>query len=274
MKVDSELFHSNSEDSFMLAVERLEAGEALEDVLADVSDEEREELRELLTVVAATHHLQEIDIPRPSPERRAATKAAFLQTAMEMTPATVDASVAVDTSAKEIQSTADVDSTHTAHAGSLPLGTTLLDRLHLFWEEIRHSLSPMTLRLAPLVIMLIAVWLGAFSVVTVAQAAIPGDVVYPAKTWMLNQELALSAPADRPEVYDRIVETIKQDTEKAKERAAAQRKIIPTESTLIFRGWGTDYIYVGDLAISYSLSTLTRFTDNSVDGSGRIGGSR
>ncbi|MEZ4613908.1 MAG: LysM peptidoglycan-binding domain-containing protein [Caldilineaceae bacterium] len=236
----------------MLAVERLEAGEALEVVLADFA-EERDELREMLTIVAATHHLQEIDIPRPSAERRASAKGAFLQAAMAMkpeqgtAPGVSNASVAADVPvAANSPAIARARQTRAVPTITQP---TLMERVSTFWADLQRSFTPSTVRLAPLIIMLIAVWLGAFSMVSAAQAAIPGDVVYPAKTWMLNQELALSAPADRPEVYDRIIQTLKVDTERAKERAAAEGKIIPTENTLMLQAWGQNNVYVGDLDI-------------------------
>lgn len=258
MTVDSnKVPNTTPEDDFLSAVERLEAGEALETVLATFPEEERAELRDLLTIVAATHHLQELNIPRPSPEHRTAAKADFLRAANEMKTAmaeTVTPAIVPERARSEREQV---------------VAPTVADRLASWWAELVEGLNPMGMRLAPLAIMVIAIWLGAFSVVSVAQAAIPGDVAYPAKTWVYEQKLTLSAPEDREEIYTQYVQGVAQDSIRAKERAAQEQTIIYNTADLILTGVGRAQIEAGDMTFELgyqeSLSSVERLS-TSLDG--------
>lgn len=259
MTVDSTLVPIDPEDSFLLAVERLEAGVALEVVLADFSVEEREELRELLTVVAATHHLQEIDIPRPTPERRAAGRRTFLQAAATMRSATAPevVSMAAPATAQLVTERNSTDATASSvrsRAVSRPIiaPPTVGSRLAAWWTDLLRGLAPTSLRLAPLVAMLAAIWLGAFSAVNVAQAAIPGQAAYMAKTWIFAQKLTLSAEEDRTKIYIEFTDQFKTDNALAGELAAKENKIVPSQADLVIESIGRTHIEMGGLRFELS----------------------
>ncbi len=252
MTVDSNLVPINPEDSFLLAVAQLEAGVALEIVLSSFPVEERADLRELLTVVAATHHLQEIDIPRPAPEERAASKRAFLQVATAMKQATAAERVTMAASAPAQASTdsragaaAPLSNSRAATSRSVVPTTTLGSRLATWWADLVSNLAPTGLRLAPLIAMLAAIWLGAFSAVNVAQAAIPGQAAYAAKTWIFAQKLTLSAEKDRTEIYTDFTKQLETDNALAGELAAKENKIVPSQVDLIIDNIGRTHIEMG-----------------------------
>ncbi len=262
--VDSNLSNSQPEDIFMQAVARLEDGEALERVLADFPAAEREEMRELLTVVAATHHLQESAIPQPTQERRATNRRAFLQAAAErkseavQQPETEDAALAAITTSAGTAAANTTDSvaksnviqrdptTRTVHPRATATKPTLLQRIGWAWEGFLDSFTPLSTRLAPLALMLLVIWLASFRVVAVAQGAVPGDMAYAAKKWMLYQELVLAPAADRVDVYARIEDTLVQDA-----KIAAERGVIVNQSVeLIYHGTAGGFLLIGDFAVT------------------------
>lgn len=240
MTADSNQVPNHSEDTFLLAVERLEAGEALETVLTAFPEEERADLRELLTIVAATHHLQQIDIPRPSAERRHQAKAKFLLDAASLKAAIVeeDAKAAVPVQSSPLRSNTEAKGLQSS---------TLGEQFAVWWSDFVAGFMPMSVRLAPLAIMVIAIWLGAFSVVSVAQAAIPGDAVYPAKRWVYEQKLTLAAPEDRKEIYDEITDEVAKDLKRAEERATEEQTIRKDSIDLYLVSIGQQYIEAGEM---------------------------
>ncbi len=258
MTVDSNFVPTDPEDSFLLAVERLEAGVALEIVLADFPVAEREELRELLTVVAATHHLQGIDIPRPAPERRAAGKRAFLQAAATMKSTTAAANrsaaapAAVRLDSNTNRAVASSAASRVTSTQSANTTASLGSRLAAWWTNLLGSFAPMSLRLAPLAAMLAAIWLGAFSVVNVAQAAIPGQAAYLAKTWIFAQKLTLSDEEDRLGIYKEFTTQFKTDNAMAGILAAKENKIVPSRADLVIDNIGRTHIEMGGLLFELS----------------------
>lgn len=185
------LFHTNPEDIFAQAIERVEAGEAVETVLATAPEPMRAELRDVLLLVSATHHLQRAPVPQ-SPPRRAERKRAFLAAAAQMkaesalmpTPVAAPAIVARPPQAKS----------------SLWIG------LINFWHDLQASFAGPNLRLAPLITLIVAVYLGAFGFVRAASAAEIGNPAYAVKQWIRDQRFNLSPVAERGAVYNQNVE--------------------------------------------------------------------
>ncbi|MBX3009922.1 MAG: LysM peptidoglycan-binding domain-containing protein [Caldilineaceae bacterium] len=229
------MFHSDPEDIFAKAIERVEAGEAVEGVLASVPAELRPELREMLLLVTATHHLQRAPVPQTPAPRRAERKAAFLQAAAQMkpeavvapSPSSAPAPVAKATVAKPTQAPSPIVTWFTK-----------------FWQDLQVGLASPNLRLAPLLMIIAAVWASAFGFSSAAQAAGIGDLAYPVKQWIGYQELTLSPPAIRTEVYTneieiRLAEDLRRAQKKLETEASntGQKKAITTdESLLIFKG--------------------------------------
>lgn len=271
--VDPNLSNSQTEDTFMQAVTRLENGEAFESILADYQAQEQEELRELLSIVAATHHLHESPIPQPAPTRRASHKRAFLQAAAELKSAsdekvsdilehaTIHSASAAETppeasipmsAATQAQDVSPTVAVSTQFSGSSPTakpitrasvaaGPTLGERIQAALSEFFSNLAPMTVRLAPLTIMLVAIWLASFGAVSAAQGTEPGKFGYEAKKWILYQELTLTAPEDRAPIYEEIEQTLGKDTRAAIERG----EIVQEEADLLFHGFEGDYYVIG-----------------------------
>lgn len=239
MTVESSLSHS--EDIFAIAVERVEAGESIDVVLATAPEEMRTELRDLLLLITATHHLQRAPVPQPPAARRAERKAAFLQTAAQ-----IKAETAVPTTVPTV----------TAPPKAVQKPAAIIEWLRDFWSTVQAGFSGPNLRLAPLVMIILAVWLGAFGFNTVASAAEMDDpVLYPVKQWMDYQKLNLSSEAARGRVYQEIVTRIVSDaTDAATELSAVEQvsgakvAVVGTE-LLVVEGIAEDYLLFGPLRV-------------------------
>lgn len=246
MKTES-LFHSDPEDIFAKAIERVEAGEAIEAVLATAPEAMRAELREVLLLITATHHLQRAPVPQPPTPRRADRKRAFLEAAAQ-----IKAETALDSPPAAVPAAAPKP----RHTKSPVTKAPLVEALSNFWRDLQASFAAPNLRLAPLLILIVAVYLGAFGFKEVAQAAKLGDLAYPVKQWIDYQELSLSSEEVRPAVYGDIETRISTDVSAAQTAlgAAAEASghkvaLITTESFLVVKGIEGDYLLVGPLRV-------------------------
>ncbi len=238
MTVESSLLHSDPEDIFAKAIERVEAGEPVEVVLATVPVAMHVELREILLLITATHHLQRAPVPQPAAPRRAARKAAFLQAAAQM-------------QAEMVPNTAPAHATVKRPQASSSMTVWLQN----FWRELQMGFAAPNLRLAPFILIVIAVWLGAFGFVTVTQAAELGDLVYPVKKWIEHQDLNLSSKESRGKIYKRITNRLVADLTTAADKLRAEEKrtgrkaaMISTE-LLIFEQTAGDQLTIGPLTV-------------------------
>lgn len=278
--VEQNLSNSQTEDTFMQAVTRLENGEAFETILADYPLEEQDELRELLTVVAATYQLHDSAIPQAPPARRAANKRAFLQAAAEMKEATDEQVAAImeqgtvhtaTSQPEQAQATSQaavtaVQAAPVAAAGKssrapVTAQPNLAARIRTVWSDFVSSLTPVSVRLAPLAVMLLAIWLASFGAFSAAQAAIPGDVAYPAKQWILHQELTLADVEDRAQVYGKIEDTYVKDTQRAAERG----QLAEVQADLIFNGMEGDYLRIGKFYVEANYIDPVTGEEKSID---------
>lgn len=253
MTIDSNLPSFSSEDIFARAVERLEAGEPLEAIIAAYPAELHTELRDLLTVIAATHSLQTAEIPRPSASRRAANKRAFLQAAAamrtEVEAATPAPAVTLAVATPPRAAAAAQPAPAAPRAKPAAASPTWLDQWRTRWSEVWSNVTFSPMQLAPLAIILAVVSLATFSFSSVAQAAIPGDFAYPAKQWLRQQELSLAAPEDQPAINHKIEVETAEDVAKAIEIATQQQKPRQADQTLFFRGWEEGNLRIGSLLV-------------------------
>ena len=243
MKTES-LFQSDPEDIFAKAIERVEAGETIEAVLATAPEALRAELREVLLLITATHHLQRAPVPQPPAPRRADRKKAFLaaatqmkaEAALDMPPVVTPAPVA------KAQPVRPRQTKPTRAAGLATLWRTFLD-----------SFNSPNFSLAPLATIIIAVYLGVFGFNEAAKAAELGDLTYPIKQWLGYQALSLSSEEIRPDLYGDLEIRLAKDVSKAQETLstaeATKVAIITTESFLLVKGVEDDYLLVGPLRV-------------------------
>ena len=253
MTVDSNLPSNRTDEIFAQALERMEAGEPLEGIIATAPAALHAELRDLLTVVAATHPLQKAELPRRDPARRAANRQAFLQAAATLraevetqSPVVTNAVAAVPPVVTPATKAVTPTAAPAGRAKTAVAAPTWLDQLRAGWQNLTGSLAFSPMQLAPLVIMLTAISLSTFGFATAAQASVPGDIIYGAKQWLRQQELNLAAEEDRPDIVK------KQEEETAKEIAAAQERAtepIQETETLFFRGWEEGNLLLGSLVV-------------------------
>lgn len=248
MTTESSLFHSDPEDIFAKAIERVEAGEAVETVLATTPEAMRAELRELLLLITATHHLQRAPVPQPAAPRRADRKAAFLEAAAQMKPVAASVSAPAPTIVPTPVRAATV-------AKTPPTKLSFGEWLQNFWNDLQIGFASPNLRLAPLVIIIAAVWLGSFRFSEVAAAATIGDLTYPVKQWVRNQQLSLASEAERGPVYsknlDAIIDDLTLTTAKlsAEARTTGQRVAQVSTELLIFDEVAADHLVLGSLRV-------------------------
>lgn len=238
------LSYPNPEDIFAKAIERVEAGETVEAVLDTAPEPLRAELREVLLLISATHHLQRAPVPQPAAPRRAERKRAFLEAAATMKAASTLSSTPV---------VAPLPKPRPVQVKA-PWWTELAN----FWRDLQVSFTAPNLRLAPLLTIIAVVYLGAFGFVRAARATAIGEPAYVVKQWMRVQKFNLSSTAQRPYVYQENVEGIIADiansaanlqvNQPAGEQAAPAEPLRSTES-LVFDGFVSDYLISGNLRI-------------------------
>lgn len=185
------------EELFSQAAERMAAGEPLEEIFASIPNEHFDELSDMLAVVEATLQLREMPVPQPSAVRRAEQRAAFHALAAEKRSELLGAAQAAP---------------QTAAAGGRRAGATAL------WEQVQTLFTIRRLRLAPLLILLLAVYTGASTLVATAEVALPGDLTYPLKQWIRSQRVWLAPD----EVRDERVQELNQEAAADVARAAAR----------------------------------------------------
>lgn len=237
MTVESSLLHSDSEDIFAKSIERVEAGESIEAVLATVPVELHTELREILLLITATHHVQRAPVPQPTADRRAARKAAFLQAAAQM-----QAEIVAEETARTVRHRATTQ-------------PVLVRWFQTFWRDLQLGFAAPNLRLAPLVTILVAVWLSAFGFFRVTQAAELGEVAYSVNQWIQHQEIKLSPPESRPIIYQKHTNALVEKLSRAAARMRAEAKrtgrlsnVISTEE-LVFDKTEGNHLILGPLTV-------------------------
>jgi LysM repeat protein len=238
------LSNVNPEDIFAKAIERVEAGETVEAVLATAPEPLRAELREVLLLVSATHHLQRAPVPQPAAPRRAERKRAFLEAAAAMKAASTLSPTPVTTSGPT-----PMPKPHAVQTKA-PWWAALAN----FWHDLQASFTAPNLRLAPLLTMIAVVYLAAFGFNRAASAATIGDPAYVVKQWMRDQKFNLSSEAQRPYVYVENVRELIADLNATSVNLQNDPPLTPKtppQSTerIVFGGFAGDYLVSGDLRI-------------------------
>ncbi len=234
------LSHVNPEDIFAKAIERVEAGETVEAVLATAPEPLRAELREVLLLINATHHLQRAPVPQPTAPRRAERKRAFLEAAAQMKAASTLSPTPVAAPAPKLP----------APRSKAPWWIALEN----FWHDLQASFTSPNLRLAPLLALIAVVYLSAFGFVRAASASDIGEPAYAVKQWMRNQKFNLSSEAQRPYVYienmNGLLADINATSANLQNNEQATPQIPPqTTERLVFDGTAGDYLVSGKLSI-------------------------
>ena len=257
---------NDADESFAQAVTRMQAGEAIADILASYPVAQHDELREMLTVVQAVEQLGDIAVARPSPMRRNAAKQEFLAAAAQMR-----AQQATVTSLAATAKRAVKDVVEPAKPTSVPVQTTLPASRPLnrhaanrasqrrsnrnlgLWERfvagLQATFSPRSLRLAPLVLMLAFVLLSTSTLVTLAQTSVPGDLAYTLKQWIRKQELELAPASQRDLVRLEQEREWAEDVAKAANRADANSAVIQAEDTQLYYGRNGRLLKIGGLTV-------------------------
>lgn len=257
------------DEVFEQAVARLEAGEAIETIIASYPTADGEELRDFLTIVQATQQIRTGPIPQPSATQRRKAKQNFLAAAAELRAERTDAAAQAvpETDERVVASETTADSTPTANkatSGTASATTAKRSRQATrgraqsagtanWWQNILQSLQSIftvrTLRLAPLIMMIAVVLLSTSTLVTVAQSAVPGDLTYSLKQWIRKHELEL-APADQREIVRQMQEMeLAEDVRRAAMRADTNATVIQAEDTQVFYGRNGRVLRIGGLTV-------------------------
>lgn len=218
-------------DIFAEAAARVQEGEPLELVLASYPEAYQRNLRDLLAVVALATEISRVAVPALSPSRQSARKAAFLEVARRFHA--------------EQEAIANL---HPAPATTFvtPVPARQLPAVLAWWRDLfaLPGLRPAAAALSAVLILLFATTL-----VTLAEAAVPGDVSYPVKQWIRSQQLYLAPADERPAVRAAQEQELIVDVQKAQQRADLRDVAITAEATLLFHGYGAGYYNIGDLVV-------------------------
>jgi LysM repeat protein len=231
----------NAEDIFAAAASRLEAGESIPDILASYPSALHDELLEMLAIVQVTEQMRTAPVPRPSATRRAAAKRAFLATAAQMR-------------AEQVPQAAPAPrTTGTTRPLSRHAARRAARRRMNPWERFTAGLQDLfgsgAVRLAPLVITLVLVLFSTTTLVSMAQASIPGDWAYTLKQWIRQQELQLAPASQLDEIRQQQEQELAADVAKAANRADANNAIIQAEDTQIYYSRDGRLLKIGGLTV-------------------------
>jgi LysM repeat protein len=237
------------EDYFADAADRLRTGEPIEQILAGYPDGVRQELYALLAVVELAERMATVAPPQRVPLNRIATRVAFSKRAAELRTQ-MEAAQPLPVAAPARPTTAPPTSQPTSQPAAQP------NRIGRFWRELSAAWrgigapSPL-MRLAPLSLLLISLYLSTFTVVATAQAALPGDLAYPMKSWIREQRVATTP------VEQQAFERWRADQAQAEDVAAragqlqseANAQPLTAVSMLQFRGFDGEQLLIGDLKV-------------------------
>jgi len=164
------------DEIFAEAVERLLAGEPIDQIAARYPAALRVELRGMLAVVELAEQMAAATPPRSLPANRLAARLTFAQRALELR----------------------VEGGRGRPSAAGGQG---------YWQWLRaFGARPAwrpVLRLAPLTLLLAMLYLLTFVVVATAQESLPDDLVYPMKMWILEQRVATAPAEERAAVRGR-----------------------------------------------------------------------
>jgi LysM repeat protein len=222
---------ANPDEIFAEAAQRIQAGEPLELVVASYPESYQRALRDLLSIVATATELHGTSVPAISLERRTARKAAFLQAA-----ALYSAERAALTRLSPAHSPPPSPTRRTMR---WPAFRTWLDGLWMV-----PSLRPMAAALATVLVLVLS-----SSLITLAESAVPGDLSYPLKQWIRNQQLYLAPEDDWATLRQAQERELVEDVQKAQLKADSNQIAITVDSVLLFHGYGAGYWDIGDLFV-------------------------
>ena len=243
MNRNDRLSNSNIEEIFTTAVSRLEAGEPIPDILASYPPALHDELLDMLSIVQVAEQIGSAPVPRPAAARRAAAKKTFLATAAQMRMAQESQNMRASQVAPVVP----------PRPISRPAARRAARRAMSPWERFTTGLqelfSPRALRLAPLIVTLALVLFSTTTVVTITQAAVPGDLAYTLKQWIRKQELELAPASQRDLVRQEQERELAEDVAKAASRADANSAIIQAEDTQVYYGRNGRLLKIGGLIV-------------------------
>ncbi|MBW7885590.1 MAG: LysM peptidoglycan-binding domain-containing protein [Caldilineaceae bacterium] len=223
------------EDIFAEAVERLQAGEPVETILASYPPDVSEELGDLLAVVELAEQLATLPVPQPVPTQRVAARAAFMERAASLR--------------------AELEVAHLPGLAQEP-ARPQTSRWRAFIQTLQagwgaYSGTPL-LRLAPLVLLLVVVYVLTSAVVVVAQDSLPGDAIYPLKVWIRDQGVALTPLEERAEARAKADQETAAEIKASAERLEIQLSEVAPKvtSTFQYRGQNGLLYRVGDLLVA------------------------
>jgi len=229
---------TNDDDIFEMAASRLQAGEAIPDILASYPPAMRDELFEMLSIVEVTEQMKVAAVPRPSATNRAASKRQFLAAAAQMRLE------------QQAQLAPPISATRTI---ARPVTRQTARRAANPWDRFVSGLQGMfgsrALRLAPFVLTLALVLFGTSTLVKAAQLAIPGDATYTLKQTIRKLELSLAPSAQRDTVRQEQEKELAADVAKAANRADANNAVVQAEDTQIYYGRFGNLLKIGGLKV-------------------------
>jgi LysM repeat protein len=225
------------EDYFAEAVDRLQAGETIEQILADYPDEVAQELHLLLLVVELAEQTAAQAPPQRLPLNRLAARVAFAQRAAELrAEMEAERARAMPSQQREAAPTA-----------------SFFARLEARRRQLIHAwpIAAPVMRLAPLTLLLVVVYLLTSVVVAVAQEALPGEPAYPVKLWILEQQVATAPEDQRAEARWMADRRQSEDVARLASRLQADPNAAPVTAITIqqFRGFDGEQLLIGDLRV-------------------------
>ena len=244
------------DELFAAAVERLQAGESLDAVVAKSDPAEQAELRSLLLIAEQISVLALQPVPQPSAVRRDAFRSQFLIAAAlrEVELQTVQPTPAP----------APVQS----QPGASPW-EQLLAHAQAIW---RAFFDVPVLRLAPLAMVIIIVAMTTSWAVAAAKVIDQDNPIYPIKQWVGAQQIQLSPPSVQLEAIEKrqleVLDELERIAERNGQSAPRDRNQLMPESTdnFVYYGQERGAVQSGVAVCDSSVSTGCQRSSTCGDG--------
>lgn len=203
---------------FAGALVRLDEGEAIDEILADLPVSVAEELRAMMRLGEFMLSMQHEQPPVRTAAQQQSRRAAFLdQIVLEKTRRELERPLADKTPAEYLaRPTVTRQSSRVTKRRShlpAPLG---------WWQQLQEAFTLGNMRLAPIVATLVIVLSSVFGLWRVSIASLPGDLVYPIKVWMQMMNLTLTSPEKREIAASEASATVQADIAESARRAESQ----------------------------------------------------
>ncbi len=225
MDNDPNLMNGNQDELFADAIERVEAGESISDVLISIPESLRQEMSEMLDVFSVTQQIRNAPIPPLSPTASAQGRQDFLAAAAVMR-------------------------TESANETTKQEGP-IIGLLAALWIGLQSLFDRPGMRLAPIGLALGIALVSSAAIIDTLRSGLPGDLLYPINEWVAYQQYEMAREEQKDEILDRQAREIAREIMLVADREADNNSaVIEASAVLRLNEIGMRRYKVGEISVA------------------------